>query len=90
MIGDNEAETVELFGRAMVSASDVNLAFLRELCDGKDTMSRDEFSIWLLHLLGRIDSSDIKVVRHVYGIFGKRESLQNNFEMEITYVEKYY
>lgn len=67
MIGDNEQESVELFGRDMVNASDENLKFLKELCDGRNTVSKDEFGMWLLHLMGRVDSSDITVVRHVFG-----------------------
>ena len=64
------AQLTAIFGNAMTSASEDNLAFLKQLMTSQQgEVSRDEFSLWLLYLLGRIDSTDIKVARDVFDKF---------------------
>ena len=65
---DNEDEVTELSGAATSAASDDNLAYLRHLASDKTgEVTRDEFSIWLLYLLGRIDAADVEIVRETFG-----------------------
>ena len=61
-----------------VASSDQNLALLRDIIaagggnnnsssnKGPDDVSRDEFTLWLLALLGRVDAVDIKGCRAVF------------------------
>jgi hypothetical protein len=63
----------------MSAASDDNLAYLRHLTLNKTgEVTRDEFSIWLLYLLGRIDATDVEVVRET---FGKRYTFNKLYKL---------
>lgn len=67
--GNVADEVVAMFGPAMSAASDGNLAYLQHLAasSASGEVTRDEFALWLLFLLGRIDATDIKVVRETFG-----------------------
>jgi len=67
--GNVADEVVAMFGPAMSAASDGNLAYLQHLAASSASVTRDEFALWLLFLLGRIDATDIKVVRETFGKF---------------------
>mmetsp|Transcript_23763 Transcript_23763/g.30948 ORF Transcript_23763/g.30948 Transcript_23763/m.30948 type:complete len:393 (+) Transcript_23763:24-1202(+) len=71
MIGQfgGNTENAQIFGKAMVDGSEDNLEYLKQICEGRSEVTRDEFSIWLLHLLGRIDTTDLIVVRDVFDKF---------------------
>jgi hypothetical protein len=72
-------EVAAVFGKALSAASDDNLAYLQHLCASsgegqvtkgqvtKGQVTKDEFALWLLYLLGRIDATDIQVVRETFG-----------------------
>jgi hypothetical protein len=67
-------EVAAVFGPALSAASDDNLAYLQHLCASsgegqvtKGQVTKDEFALWLLYLLGRIDATDIQVVRETFG-----------------------
>jgi hypothetical protein len=75
----NKDEVTEIFGAVMSAASDDNLAYLRHLTLNKTgEVTRDEFSIWLLYLLGRIDATDVEVVRET---FGKRYTFNKLYKL---------
>jgi hypothetical protein len=89
MVGHSDSEHLQLFGKNLVNASDENINYLKSLCQKNGQVTRDEFSLWLLHLLGRIDSTDIMVVRDVYDKFASAHGSSNGAPISLKDIETF-
>jgi len=64
----------EMFGERLVGISAENVDVLSSILKQPDVISCDEFCLWVLYLLGRINTADIKVARDIFRAISSQDN----------------